>query len=77
MFVGGCSSVMGAMKQVKGAELNCDLDYTISLLSWKLSRKYPHLVEIATFRGYYLNIVKISKFRGYYPHFMDIYVFRG
>ena len=52
IFVGfGCHATS------KGAGLSCELDYTISFWSWILSWKYPHFVEIFTFRGYY-------------PHFM-------
>ena len=61
----------------KGAELSCEIDYTISFWSWILSWKSLNFVEISTFRGYYMYFVEISTFRGYYPHFVDIYVFRG
>ena len=45
------------------------LDYAISFWSWTLSWKYPHFVEISTFRGYFPYFVEISTFRGYFPHF--------
>ena len=54
----------------KGAELSCELDYVILFWSWILSWKYPHLVEISTFRGYYPHFVEISTFCGYYPYFV-------
>ena len=67
----------GPLQLLKGAELNCEIDYTISFWSWMLSWKSPHFVKISTFRGYYLHFVERSAERGYYPHFVDIYVFCG
>ena len=61
----------------KGAELSCEIDYTISFWSWILSWKSLNFVEISTFRGYYMYFVEISTFRGYYPHFVDISALRG
>ena len=72
VVVGGFLSVMGAMQRVKGSELNCELDYTISFWSWILSWKSLHFVEISMFRRYYPHFVEISTSRGYYPHFVDI-----
>ena len=62
---------------IKGAELNLELDYTISFWLWIISWKSPHLLEISPFHGYYLHFMEISTFCGYYLHFMDLYVFRG
>ena len=61
----------------KGTELSFEVDYAISFLSWILSWKYPHFVEISTFRGYYPHFVEISTFRGYYLHFVEISTERG
>ena len=63
---------VGCHATSKGAELSCDLDYAISFWPWILSWKYPHFVEISTFRGYYPHFMEISTLCGYYPHFVDI-----
>ena len=68
---------VGCHAMIKGAELSCELDYTISFWSWILSWKNPYFMEIPTFRGYYPHFVYISTFRGYYPHFVYISVFPG
>ena len=60
----------------KGAELSCEIDYTILFWSRILSRNSLHFVEISTLRGYYLHFVDIYVLRGYYPHFVEISMFR-
>ena len=77
MVVGWMFGGIGWHSTSKGAELSCDLDYTISLWSWILLWKCLHFLKISTFCGYYLHFMEISKFRGYYSHFVDIYVLRG
>ena len=60
----------------KGAELSCELDYAISFWSWILSCKYPHFVEISTFRGYYPHLMEISSivyFSSLYPRFASLF----
>ena len=59
----------------KGAELSCELDYDISFWLWILLWKYPHFVEISTFRRYYPHFVEISTIYGYYLYFMYRSVF--
>ena len=82
--VGGVFGSVGCHAMRNGAELTCELDYTILfwlwILSWNISAirgDYPHFVEISTFCGYYPHFVEISTFRGYYPHFVYVSVFRG
>ena len=55
MFLKSCCCATG-----KGAELSCELYYAISFWLWILSWKYPHFVEISTFRGYYPHLLYIS-----------------
>ena len=76
MVMGWMFGGVGCHVTSKGAELSCELDYTILFWSWILSWKYPHFVEISTFYGYYPHFVEIYMFRGYYPHFVHISVFR-
>ena len=90
VVLGWMFSSYGCHATSKGAELSCELDYVLSFWSWILSCKYPHLLEVYTFRGYYphfvyifvlreyyLHFVEISTFRGYYPHFVYISIFCG
>ena len=77
LFVGWIFGVVGCHARIKGAESSCELDYAISFWSWILSRKYPHFMEIFTFRGYYPYFVEISMFRRNYPHFVEISLFCG
>ena len=77
LVVGWMFDSVGYHVTSKGAELSCQLDYTIPFWSWILSWKSLYFVEISTFCGYYLHFLEISTFRGYYLHFVDIYVLRG
>ena len=70
VFVRWVFGGVGCHETSKGAELSCELDYVISFLSWILSCKYPHFMEISIFHGYYPYFVDISVFCGYYPHFV-------
>ena len=64
VVVGWMFSGVGCHATSKGAELSCELYYTISFWSWILSWKSQHFVDLSTFCGYY-------------PHFVDIYVLSG
>ena len=77
VVVGWMFGDVGCHTTSKGVKVSCELDYIISFWLWILSWKYPHFVEISTFRGYYPHFVEISTFHGYYPHFMYISVFCG
>ena len=64
--VAGCTvGGLGCHTTSKGAELSCEIYYSISFWSWRLTCKYPHFVEISTFRGYYPHFVEISAFHVY------------
>ena len=56
----------------KGADLSCELDYTISFLFWILSWRYPHFVEISMFCKYYPHFVDIICILRIYPNYLDI-----
>ena len=68
---------VGCHATSKGAELSCELDYTILFWSCILLWKYPYFLEISAFCGYYPYFVDTSIFCGYYPHFVEIYTFHG
>ena len=65
VVMGWIFGIVGRHVTSKGVELSCGLYYATSFWSWILSWKYPHFVEISTFRRYYPHFVEISMFREY------------